>query len=605
VEAELVDVRDGKVILKRTDGTQITVPLNQLSLGDVRYVQEVLAEAEAQAVGATTRPAAGGAGGASSSESWESPAGDSGRSDPDDVADESEDAGGWGTQTELAVGDPDEVAFGPPGCPVVLAGEQIWVIAQGKIHAQLEAPRERRSLATISPDGRWIATADKSPNQQETPVTVWDATTGRRRFTVPGHPERFADLIVLSNDHLFLGGRQDGELLIWDLHTGQEEKTLKLPDNLRSGKVGFTQDGKYLATPDDDRMVVINVDTGRVVATMSPPKAMEHSRGPQAGEGPGSSRMPGRRTTSGPRRATSSDATFIYAWIQSVKFSPDGKELAVISTHPDPRLICWNSRGTLIYDEPFYDDGRAFWENTLKWFPDRSAWLIANDIFDRESGRIVFSIKEGFAQDLAIHVLDDNHLIGTFPHNPSQVEVLPIPWKDIRASLALMKEKGAALLSPADPVGLKIELGALRGNQEETTAVLRGALETRLARDGLRLAEDRPAFFRLKFAETAGDVLPIHERQSMFDRRGRDTGRTATEAKGTLVLELMVPDRDEPVWRDTLRAASSRSFDEEINDATVRKSMIQNLTRVLNKLKIPYFIPKSDEVLALPVVLDG
>ena len=54
VEAELVDVKDGNVILKKTDGSQLTVPLNKLSLGDVRYIDDVLKSAEAGITGAKT-----------------------------------------------------------------------------------------------------------------------------------------------------------------------------------------------------------------------------------------------------------------------------------------------------------------------------------------------------------------------------------------------------------------------------------------------------------------------------------------------------------------------------------------------------------------------
>ena len=46
VEAELVDVRDGNVVLKRQDGREISVPLTKLSLGDVRYVKETLNAAD-------------------------------------------------------------------------------------------------------------------------------------------------------------------------------------------------------------------------------------------------------------------------------------------------------------------------------------------------------------------------------------------------------------------------------------------------------------------------------------------------------------------------------------------------------------------------------
>lgn len=55
VEAELVDVKDGKVILKKTDGSQISVPLEKLSLGDVQFISETLKAAEAAITGG--RPA--------------------------------------------------------------------------------------------------------------------------------------------------------------------------------------------------------------------------------------------------------------------------------------------------------------------------------------------------------------------------------------------------------------------------------------------------------------------------------------------------------------------------------------------------------------------
>jgi hypothetical protein len=51
VEAELVDVKDGNAILKKADGTQISVPLAKLSLGDVRYINDVLKAAEAAVAG--------------------------------------------------------------------------------------------------------------------------------------------------------------------------------------------------------------------------------------------------------------------------------------------------------------------------------------------------------------------------------------------------------------------------------------------------------------------------------------------------------------------------------------------------------------------------
>jgi hypothetical protein len=59
VEAELVDVKGGNVILKKADGTQISIPLGKLSLGDIRFVKEVLRDAEAGVTGGTAETPVG------------------------------------------------------------------------------------------------------------------------------------------------------------------------------------------------------------------------------------------------------------------------------------------------------------------------------------------------------------------------------------------------------------------------------------------------------------------------------------------------------------------------------------------------------------------
>lgn len=61
VEAELVDVRDGNAVLKKADGTEVSVPMNKLSLADVRYIREELQAAE-KAIGAKSEPEAAPAG---------------------------------------------------------------------------------------------------------------------------------------------------------------------------------------------------------------------------------------------------------------------------------------------------------------------------------------------------------------------------------------------------------------------------------------------------------------------------------------------------------------------------------------------------------------
>lgn len=51
VEAELLDVREGNAILKKADGSELSVPVNKLSLADVRYLEETLQAADSRLTG--------------------------------------------------------------------------------------------------------------------------------------------------------------------------------------------------------------------------------------------------------------------------------------------------------------------------------------------------------------------------------------------------------------------------------------------------------------------------------------------------------------------------------------------------------------------------
>lgn len=479
--------------------------------------------------------------------------------------------------SQILIDERGGITFGPAGCPVAVTGNQVWDINARKVRAELTGRTESRGLAVLSPDGSAFAAAGKSPNQKDTEVVVWDTQTGEQKFSAPGNEDRFVDTLYLSDQQLYLAGRDNSTLEVWDLETGKQSKTIEIPDaRLGRGKVGFTLDGNYLAVPVKDRLTVFKTSNGKMAAYMGSPKS--------SGRG-------------------GSEATFVYAWLQSLQFSPDSLELAGVSTHPSPRVMCWDNRGKLVFDQAYHVEDRAFWENTLQWFPNRQAWLIERDVFDRTTGKIVLSIRKSFAQTLFTHVHDDDHLVGTFPSNPQQLEVLEIPWEKIRASQDAMKTKQPALLSPALPVALLIELGDLRGDKTEVSQLIETALTERLKRDGFTVSREGKTYFRIKFAETAGDQLPIFERQRFEWGRGRDTGRSATESKGDLVVELFVVGRADPIWRDTMKVTSSRSFNDEINDTTVRKSMLDRAASEIRELNFPYFIPESEEMVALPILV--
>jgi WD40 repeat protein len=497
------------------------------------------------------------------------------------------------------------VTFGPAGCPVIVCGNHVWNIRDGAIQVELDGKVEHNALTALSDDGKYFAAAMKSKNQEETPVCVWSTESGQKVCEIPGTPNRYADMIVFSrNKYLILGGRSSSDFRVWDIEEAKEGKPIDVKaKRIEQGKAAFSADGELFLAVVNDKLTLFRTATGKPVTVMSPPRRMVRGAAPVASAPAAVAPKPVRGKPAPIPAGDPFDAVFVYAWMQALKFSPDGTEIAAVSTHPNPRLIVWDTKGKLLFDEPLMLPSMAFWEHSLQWLPDKSGWLVSGHIVDRESKRPVVGIRKVFGNDLRVWLYDTNHLIGSFPSNPAELQSYAIPWKEIRESIASMNDVNAALLAPSKSVSINIEFGGqLSGDANQTAAQIANALGERLKRDGIKVANGQKTTFHLRFSEQAGDTLPIYSRQSPFDFRGSDTGRTATERKGSLVVELTAEGQDAPLWRESLGASSARSFREDINDTSIRKTMIESLTRQIGELYLPYFIPKDESRLALPVV---
>jgi hypothetical protein len=241
---------------------------------------------------------------------------------------------------------------------------------------------------------------------------------------------------------------------------------------------------------------------------------------------------------------------------------------------------------------------------SFAWLPDRSGWLVAGNLVDRESKRILLTVRTRGIDDLTLHVLDKDRLLGKFAHDDSRLEVLTIPWDTLRRTLAQMKTKAPAFLRPGQPVSLRVEFANLRGSREEAGQLIYEAVAERLAREGIPIQPDQPTAVRVRLAETAGDRLPIVVKRGPFDIFGTDTGGSAQEAEGEVVVELVTEGRPQPWWREVIQATSGRRFEEAINDQTLRADMLRNLCRQFSDLAMPYYIPESEEYLSLPVIVE-
>lgn len=507
-------------------------------------------------------------------------------------------------EVRIPIDSKGETTFGAAGCPVIVTGSQVWNLKRGEIQAELDGTVERNSITVLSDDGKYFAAAMKSKNQENTPVCVWSTETGKKVCEIPGTPKRYADLIVFSKSSLLiLGGRSTPDFQVWNVEDGKQGKPIDVKaKRVEQGKVAFSPDGEQFLSVVDDKLTLFKTATGKPVTVMSPPRRMERLNGP-AGAAPQPVRPVRGRPPAAGGGGDAMEAVFVYAWLQGMKFSPDGTEIAAVSTHPQPRLIVWDIKGKLLFDEPLSLPTMAFWEHSLQWLPNKSGWLVSGHIIDRTLKRAMVGVRKKFGEDLRVWLYDDNNLVGAFPNNSSQLEAYAIPWKEIRESISTLNDTKETLLGPGKPVSIKIDFaGEVGGDAAQTANEIAGALGQRLQRDGIKVADGQETVFHLKFSEQAGDTLPIYERQSPFDFRGNDTGRKATERKGSLVVELTAKGEDAPLWREALDATSARSFKEDINDASIRKTMLESLTRQIRELYLPYYIPKDEQRLALPVV---
>jgi hypothetical protein len=480
------------------------------------------------------------------------------------------------------------VTFGPPGCPVLVVGDRVWDLKQNKEARQLEGVAELRGHRALSADGKWFATASKQPNQTDTAVAVWSTETGKKVLDVPGKAKEYVDVMAFAGEKaLALGGRHSNKIDLWDVEAGKVVKTLTVPDRrVETDKLAFSPDGRSFACIAHDKIVLTDAGSGKQLRTLDPPGAPAPKGAPAA------------------KRPGGIDVIFVYARTSAMAFSPDGEELAAFSTHPQPRLMVWSAKGKLLMDEPVPMPQVVSHSNTLDWLPDKTGWLVNGHLYDRASKRVALSVKMPFASPVPAHLLDKDRIAAVFASDESQLQTVTIPWKELTASLKHMGTKPDAFVSPSQPLSLEVDVTAARADAEATRKLLIDAVTQRLARDGIKVAEGAPTVLRLKLAEEAGETLPIYERQSPFDFRGRDTGRKATEAKGAAVLELVARGTAEPLWRGHLTAQSARSFSEEITDVSIRKTMLEHLTRQLSSIDMPYFLPRSKDHVALPAVID-
>ncbi|MFO0816593.1 MAG: WD40 repeat domain-containing protein [Pirellulales bacterium] len=501
---------------------------------------------------------------------------------------------GWSAAT-IPVKASEKVFFGPRGCPVVLVGKRVMELADLKVRCELTGELPFHLLAALSDNGQYVALGNSIASDSAV-IRVVDTTNNSTVLEVPQARTASFFMRISLNKYVIANATTNNSLDVWSIASGKKVKSIPVDTNLiQADKIDLSGDGKHYCFVAHEGPVICSTSTGKEVSRLA-----------MSGDAPAVSK--GKRGLPSPAKdpeafraalKARSQAVFGSAWTQSLSFSPDGDEVAAYTSHPNPRLLCWNNQGKMVEEIPIPDISRVS-ESSFYWLPEKAGWIVNGLLVDRASKRTVLQ----FRGSSTMAVLDKDRLVGRMGDRDAPITQFTIPWTDLRKAVQALNAKTPAILAPYQPVSLDVKVEQTRGDAAEFARLVREAMTKRLQRDGIQVREGQPTVIRVVVSEKAGEQIPIFERNSRFDFRGRDTGRKVAESEGAASIEILVAGQADPLWRDSLRSSSARNFDKEITDETVRESMVQHMTSGLNRLSIPYFIPQAEDILALPTTVE-
>jgi WD40 repeat protein len=155
------------------------------------------------------------------------------------------------------------VAYAADGRRLASAGRDglviVWDTSAGKAVANWRGHDGWVEGLAISPDGSWVASSHEPREVTEArfgqrpykavpgAAKVWDAATGKERFTLGGHPSPVYRVAFSPDGRLLVSASWD-LIKLWDAATGAERGRLEGPQATGMNGLVFSPDGKTLAT---------------------------------------------------------------------------------------------------------------------------------------------------------------------------------------------------------------------------------------------------------------------------------------------------------------------------------------------------------------------
>lgn len=277
-------------------------------------------------------------------------------------------------RTAIATG--NSAALSPDGQRLAVGGRdqsvKVWDLASGQELLSLKGHTGVISSVAFRPDGKQMASASRLrigptasrdrlltilSGSEQGEIKVWDATTGKTNFTIPGHTGGTTSVVYSPDGKQLASAGLDKIVRLWDMATGKESLILR-GHTLPLTSVAFSPDGKHLASAGGDFLQSNERAEVKIwdLSTKQEP-----------------------RSFAGP------------CWVEHLAFSPDGQRL--VSCHRDGVLRLWSvatSQETLtlrghtaqVNSARFSSDGRrlasASFDKTVRVWDANSGHEILN-----------------------------------------------------------------------------------------------------------------------------------------------------------------------------------------------------------------------------------
>ncbi len=476
VEAELVDVTGGMVVLKKADGSTINVPIDKLSLADVRYITSVM-EAAQKALNAASAPGKTMPPKASDSNASARPNGSSAKaatpmppkeqaSDPDPTVEPNSDA---------------KDASAPKAIPLTESGSSSWQVQfdrgprEFKIPAKLSIPMasDAIGLEIIYPEVQSSVVGFISSGLRSS-IETWDLKTGRRIGSAMFEPGKtymqkslspdgktlaatslamgtveirslqgnanakpneikFADstgqagfIIHTSNDTLLILEASAQRIGCWNVKNKKMLAAIPSSNNYDSRHVALSAGGIYLALAGNIQEPISIYDTrnGALAGRLEFPKSTDAS----------------------------------YGTVESLCFSADGTELSALcdkglksSVHvwslKDGQHLSMtqlNKNSNSLIDGGYSSRGKL-----LEYLPEQKGWMVyGTGVLDRSLGGPVWVdplSKVHPFNSMARRTLSDGRVVAARGSGRTiALTVEALPWKDIEKGTKVVSSGGQA-----------------------------------------------------------------------------------------------------------------------------------------------------------------